>query len=121
MKRLFKDLYSVAGARKDINSCAYTDGMYEAINLCQEHLKSKINNCPLTVGQLYAIKILHPTVRFVAMDEDGTATAYELRPEKLNFPYWTFQSGSMWQPLPGLNNYADNWEDSLVDVERALA
>jgi len=79
----------------------------------QDKIKYRIKpKSPLTPEQIWAIQVLFPDARWVAMDKSGKAYLYEQKPET---------EGGVWDSgiyhrLHSLDNYADNWLDSLVEI-----
>ena len=111
-------------------------GLYEAvITHCCEAIKGNCNGsfrqCVIDylneevpeydaefIEKLKAVKVVYPWAKYLAMDFCGSSAVYQNEPRE-GKKEWLI-SARDWMAMPVLNNYSNDWENSLIDIDKVI-
>lgn len=68
-----------------------------------------------------AIRRCFPKAQYVAMDDNGEAYVFSEKPEADNNRTMWLGSEDSYSAIPGFDNYAPDWRESLVNLDEVLS
>lgn len=75
----------------------------------------------ISAGDAKAIQHCFPEAKYVAMDENGAAYAFSEKPKADNDRTMWLGAGDSYSAIPGFDNYAPDWRESLVCLDDVLS
>lgn len=84
---------------------------------CIDYLNQEVPDTEF-IEKLKAIKLIFPQSKILTMDKNGKAFIFNEKTVHRSSETWVSRCASRY--IKSLNGYSNNWENSLIDIDKVL-